>query len=412
MKINIYINSSLDDDEISIEDNTLIFYFKSIKSYKEFRANPLSSKKFMSEYAEITTIKDYINSLNAQRFKKLFKRVKPTLKYHDENISSIDIPIIIDLSNISFDKKIEIITNPKVKGKNLFFADEFTTGEYISLNDYINMYQTILLDCEYIKSQNFSEAETLYYIYQKYKERIYKKEQKKEKCSLSRSLNQIIKRDTIVCVGYANYLNAIASILGLNVTSLSWSDEENIDSGHQENIAIINDSKHNINGIFAIDITWDSKRNDNDFYYLQNIRHFLMPLAYDKAEKSTKKLVLPSDGYYYIIFERYTRLFSLKGYNAPDYILDDTKKSIIKSINKLYKLLGIEPISFDCNLESEIEKVRKLSYEKIPIDTLKNIINNVTPKSEEELEKMAKTSYHYQMHIREIKLLRTLLGIK
>lgn len=68
-----------------------------------------------------------------------------------------------------------------------------------------------------------------------------------------------MKRDNIVCVGYSNYLNAIASILNIPVFPLSWTDASNPNSGHQENIAIINDPKYDIKGIFTIDITWDSK---------------------------------------------------------------------------------------------------------------------------------------------------------
>ena len=50
-----------------------------------------------------------------------------------------------------------------------------------------------------------------------------------------------MKRDNIVCVGYSNYLNAIASILNIPGFPLSWTDASNPISGLQENIAIIND---------------------------------------------------------------------------------------------------------------------------------------------------------------------------
>lgn len=57
--------------------------------------------------------------------------------------------------------------------------DEYTTGEYITLKEMINMYQAIILDVEFIIENNYSETEAIYYIYQKYKERIYKKKVRK-----------------------------------------------------------------------------------------------------------------------------------------------------------------------------------------------------------------------------------------
>lgn len=405
MKIFTFIDSTFDYDNISMQGNTLTFYFKSIDSYKETSIN----KKFINEFEEEVTLKDYLEDINLQRFNKVFKRVKPIMIYHNEDLEGIDIPLVINLSNIPFTQKINILTNPKINSKCLRFQDEFTTGEYITQEEMIDMYQGILKDIEYIKSNNLSQVEAIYYIYQKYKNRIYKKESKNESCSVSRSLNQIMKRDTIVCVGYSNYLNAISSILNLNVAPLSWSDEKTPNKGHQENIAVINDPKYNIKGVFAIDITWDSRKDEYDNNYQNNIRHFLLPVEIDEIEKNKKGLVLPSDNYYYLIIDRYSRYKFFRNNNVPPEIVEKQRILLIRAINELYKLLDIPLIDEYCDLEVEISKIKRLGNNRINAETLKNIINSVTPRSEEELTTIIKSSYHYQESIKEIRLLRAIL---
>ena len=172
MKIRVFINSDIDAEEINIENNTICLYFKGVESYKEFRSNFSLSKIFKDSYNENISFSDALGSINLSRFKKIFKRTKPILRYHSESLETIDVPIIVDLSGLSFKDKISILTNPLVTGKNLFFIDEYTTGEYITLKDMINMYQAIILDAEFIRKNNYSETEAIYYIYQKYKERI------------------------------------------------------------------------------------------------------------------------------------------------------------------------------------------------------------------------------------------------
>ena len=52
MKIRIFINSSFESDSIGMDNNTLIFYFKSIESYKNFR-NTFSLNKEFEDDLEI-----------------------------------------------------------------------------------------------------------------------------------------------------------------------------------------------------------------------------------------------------------------------------------------------------------------------------------------------------------------------
>ena len=415
MKIIVFINRTFDNDSIEVTDNYLIFYFKSVDSYKSFRTTLSLDKEFEDEPDTFYKLKEILMGLNYEKFKKLFKRVKPIAKYYnlDQDLSNIDIPIIIDLSGLPFTEKIDILTTPSISNKyNLFFTDEYTTGEYITQVEMIDMYQNILEDYETIQNNNYSITEALFYIYNKYKNRIYKEEKSNEKSALSRSLNQIMKSDNIVCVGYANYLNAIASILNIPVFPLEWLDRFNPNSGHRENIAVINDPKYDIKGVFTIDITWDSKKDENDTEYQNNIRHFLVPPLQNSFEKNHKGLVLPTDNIYYSIIYRYRRYLKIKEAGVNNAILWENKRIVIDAINKLYSLLNLPEIKGDCDLDIEIKKIKKIGKKTIPEETLKNIINNVTPRSEEDLDNMLNSSYHHEPITPQERLLRAIFGVK
>lgn len=415
MKIQIFINRTFDNDSIEVTSDYLIFYFKSVDSYKSFRTTISLDKEFEDEPDTFYKLKDILMGLNYEKFKKLFKRVKPIAKYYnlDQDLSNIDIPIIIDLSGLSFTEKIDILTTPSISNKyNLFFTDEYTTGEYITQVEMIDMYQNILEDYETIQNNNYSITEALFYIYNKYKNRIYKEEKNSERSALSRSLNQIMKRDNIVCVGYANYLNAIASILNIPVFPLEWLDRFNPNSGHRENIAVINDPKYDIKGVFTIDITWDSKKDENDTEYKNNIKHFLVSPLQNSFEKNQKGLVLPTDNIYYSIIYRYRRYLKIKEAGVNNAILWENKRIVIDAINKLYSLLNLPEIKGDCDLDIEIKKIKKIGKKTIPEETLKNIINNVTPRSEEELDNMLNSSYHLDPITPQERLLRAIFGAK
>ncbi len=415
MKIIVFINRTFDNDSIEVTDNYLIFYFKSVDSYKSFRTTLSLDKEFEDEPDTFYKLKEILMGLNYEKFKKLFKRVKPMAKYYnlEQDLSNIDIPIIIDLGGLPFTEKIDILTTPDINNKhNLFFADEYTTGEYITQVEMIDMYQNILEDYETIQNNNYSITEALFYIYNKYKNRIYKEEKSNEKSALSRSLNQIMKSDNIVCVGYANYLNAIASILNIPVFPLEWLDRFNPNSGHRENIAVINDPKYDIKGVFTIDITWDSKKDENDTEYQNNIRHFLVPPLQNSFEKNQKGLVLPTDNIYYSIIYRYRRYLKIKEAGVNNAILWENKRIVIDAINKLYSLLNLPEIKGDCDLDIEIKKIKKIGKKTIPEETLKNIINNVTPRSEEDLDNMLNSSYHHDPITPQERLLRAIFGAK
>lgn len=408
MQIKIYIeNSDNNLDELLYEENTLIFYFKSLDSYKDFRRSFYLEKTFIDQFENPITIGEILTSENipTSKLKKLFNREKPIIIYkeYNQDIFKIKVPVIIDLSNEPLDKKIEILTN-NLGNENLFFRDEYTDGEYVPLKDMLRMYQIILNEARAIKENNYSELEALYFIYCNAKKRVYKSENKNDKYFISRSLNHVLNGEKIVCSGYANYIKAMCDAIGIKSQSLTWKNRSDINNGHEENIVFVNDPKYKVLGMFTIDATWDSKRNDTDTSYEKSIKHFLVPLVIDEQEKTVKGFKDPADNSYFSLLSNLKRLENLKEMNAPIKIINNEEKLIRKKINKIYEYLRFPLMSESEDIHEEIMLLSMFSRKKIPLTTLENIIYSITPMSDNELKNTVKSSYHYKFAEPEEKL--------
>ena len=408
MKISVYIDYNLDNDLINIDKTQygkylILIKFKSLENYINFRRHIFLKKVFVDLLDAPKSLDSLLKKFKIKQeiFKKVFLKNKAKInvkfcpKENLEEIYNTKTPIILNLQDLTFEEKIELLTEPKIDNPNIFFEDEYTSGEYLTHKDMIEMYEQILYMSNEIKKKNYSPVEALYFIYSQIKERIYKKEKKRDKKFKSRSLNQIMKNDEIVCVGYSNFINAISDILKLNVSTIYWNPTSDKQNGHQENIVAINDRKYNIKGTFAIDATWDSKKNSSDDSHRTNIRHFLMPLSIDEKEKKLHNLEYPQDNLYFNILSSYIRLNKIRQYSAPLIIIENETKTLINKIKRLYEMLGINADYENMKVDDEINKIKRLGNQLIPLQTLENIIYTVEQKSEEDLEKTVSSSYHY-----------------
>lgn len=99
----------------------------------------------------------------------------------------------------------------------------------------------------------------------------YKKEKNRDSYSKSRSLHNILDEynSSMVCVGYANLLNALFNELDINSISMGLIADTNNreESGHQRLIVYLNDEKYNINGYYLCDPTWD---NNSKYLYVHS----------------------------------------------------------------------------------------------------------------------------------------------
>lgn len=298
----------------------------------------------------------------------------------------------MNIRHLPYIQKLDIITNP-LTGDNIFFLDDYTENEELSLCEISEMYQYILNIAKSIKDRGYSQLESIYCIYNELKKRVYNAGKQNENYNKSRSLKQIINGDCIVCAGYTNYFLAISDILGLNVEKMIWQPIPGHISGHTSLIAYINDSKYNVRGIWGIDPTWDSKRSQADELYKNNLTHFLTPLAYDEEEKSRHQLDYHEGNSYYKINESLHRYHQLLEYQAPEIIINNAKRTLLRRINRIYEMIGIKKVNEkDFNPEAEVYNIRNYANKLFPLFKLEEIIKSVTPKKETDLIQSVQSS--------------------
>ena len=387
------------------EDDTeasLIINFRSFTAYKQFLKKPVLTETNFGLYddylfstkniAEWTKSEDFINKLHSSRLQcQLSKSSK-----NNEIIFKQKLPITIDIRNLSYQDKMAVLTNPLLSD-NICFLDSYTEREEVPLKDIIEMYKFILNIANKIKANGYSQVESIYCIYNALKNRIYNEEKEGESLNKSRSLNHVINGNNIVCSGYTNYFLAIADILGLNVERILWEPIDNFKAGHSSIIAFVNDDKYDIQGVWAIDPTWDSKRNEEDNEYQNSLAHFMMSMKYDEAEKRIHHLGKPHENIYHSIFNSMERYKYLLEYQAPEVITKNAKNILLKKINRFYKSIGMPEINADVfDPQTEFTNIKMIGSRNFPILKLEEIIDNVTPRDNEETIKVMQTTCTYK----------------
>lgn len=167
--------------------------------------------------------------------------------------------------------------NVSIEFKNS--SESVTYKEFKELFDYLNQI------VDFINYYNLSPLEKTMLAYDIVKSNIYNEEKENESQKESRDLNRIIKNNKIVCVGFANLLDFILTSLGFK-TGISTLNYENEEFGHERNYIYLKDNKYNINSIFFLDATWDSRRNDK---YLDNYYYFLKPFRFFQCKTPNER---------------------------------------------------------------------------------------------------------------------------
>lgn len=154
-----------------------------------------------------------------------------------------------------------------------FSANELVEyGEYRTFTGNIKWYKDIINETE------LSPVEKLLYAYDILKTYNYTKEDSKEDESISRTAYKVINSGKIVCVGYTEILNEVLANLDPNVKSSNfiidcYDKDGKFCDRHMRSAVRIDDDKYDIHGVYALDSTWDSARDSNDYKY------FLIPFA-------------------------------------------------------------------------------------------------------------------------------------
>lgn len=384
-------------------DNVLRLTFKTEDEYIKFMENPKLTLEDFNIVRGLTEKSDIIKFLKDYDLANGLKNSKPMIEITNPK----DLPvkllkskkrIALNLSNLNFEEAFSIITNPLVSD-NVTFYSRYDEGRETTLKEMIDVYNELLSYAKPAIDNNYSPAESIYYIYNVVKKRIYNEETKEEKYCKSRSVTDILNGDKIVCTGFSNLIAAIANILHIPVEVSYWDDIADKTAGHSANVVYLNDPKYDICGVYAIDATWDSRENEEDTEYENNIEHFLIPMAIE--EKSKKRCALkPTIGC------SYYRFFISKIYYKQTPFLTQNKDIAFKKAEQIYNYLNLP---MQKNLEDIEEELKKIGNKIILPSTLEKIITAVTPKSEEDLEKTINSSIHKKAY-EKIKI-NTLLRI-
>lgn len=366
-----------------------------------------------------------INNIN-QKIKIAFPNEKNILDSNNLNFF-INADLINDQNLIySFIKKYKNfnITLNVDDHKNLIEtlkADEYpnlkiffnNSDKNIPYKEFYLMFSKLNEIVEFINHYNLSPLEKVLLVYDIVKANEYKAENKEEDYSVSRDLNQIINNDKIVCVGFSNLMDFLLTNLGMecNKINLTYKDKN---SGHQRNYIHLKDKKYNINGIFFLDATWDSKTNEN---YIDNYRCFLKPINFFKRINSNEIIDKPT---YFSLFNKDIDeiLNEIKNKKNFDFVkLSVTLSTLLKKINEKENFVMLFGDDFD-KIEKIINRVFKYYNKRIDEESFKNAlykvrrieyINNIIKKepNEEYIDSVCEKNYRRNA---EYRLLQAIFG--
>lgn len=327
----VIINNGDTNDIIDILNKNNVpyfsFYICAINTYR----------KRYKYLLELYTSKDIIISYNENSIEGAIKLAK----YLKGNI-------ILENTNIALTKYKDILNKYFLSDMNRsdisFYYQE--NNKPISM---IELYNTSLIVdniVSKVRSTNLSPIESIMYVYDNIKKRIYKKDEKNY--HNSSDVNLVLTGDAIVCSGYSNVFNAILRCLDISAMPLISTT-----ANHQRSIIYIRDEKYNIDGVYTFDPTWDRKKDKEDNNYINKYNYFAMPLSL--SNKSA-----PDD------FSRVLSLSFDEIIKCNENITNEKNIATIRTIDKIFEfILGksftdIETESFDSlSINKTIDKLNK-----------------------------------------------------
>lgn len=285
--------SDIDEFEIkdSVHDFCLSIYVDDDKTL-EMQLKNRKSFDYCMNYSR--KFREQNGSINEDEEKEI--------QYIEEHFDSLlDSVEYIMLNFSEQNKKDFIMKNPIVLSKKIVLDDTLEIFDYDKIMELMDEYEDIidkvyvtlagnlnyvsLLDCyktictikkqaDDIKNLNLSPMETIMYVYDQVRNRLYEFETKDEPSFKSRDLTEVMFGDKIVCAGYANIFCAILCYLGFNNRVVLLTHKNDIESGHARNVVYVKDPKYDIDGVYYFDPTWDRKRTNSDNSYLYKYSYF------------------------------------------------------------------------------------------------------------------------------------------
>lgn len=334
---------------------------KETKYVEENFDNILDSVEYISLYFENMSVKEFIKNNPIVLTKKIIIK---------EGLSITD-----------YDKLIRLMNEYKDIADKIYVSLEGNT-QYVSLIDCYKTMNSIKKQADKIASLGLSPMETVMYVYDQVRNRVYKYENSDETHYKSRDLTEVIFGDKIVCLGYAHIFNALLEYLGIRnqIVHLDPGALADNDRGHARNIVYINDPKYNIDGAYYFDTTWDSKKRENNNSYLYSYKYFAKTKnemdEKDKGSLEDKFMPMYSENFFEEVKALIEKIHDFKFLN---YLI---------TIKHMANLVGDKDL-IHCDKEFLNRKVDKELFLKrlkkliskfnreIPAETMIDLLNNV-----------------------------------
>lgn len=361
---NIVIDLYYSDDIINENDIDNLFEGENLTyEFKKENFNLNFIKKQVIEKLKLLTKNKIDNNINIQFIieEKAIEDKNNMITFIREN-KDLPLTIFIDDYKLLIDNlKQEDFPNLIINFKNSY--------DNITYKEFYNMYSKLNEIVRFVKHYNLSQLEIVMLVYDIVKANEYKIENENENHSVSRSLNRIINSDKIVCVGYTNLMDFLLKNLGINSNIIDI-DYLNKDTGHVRNLIHLKDDKYNIDGMFFLDATWDSKRDNK---YINNYYYFLKSLRFFKLRNENETFQVQK---VYNILQKTKKEIIQELENNDNFITPKISLSL-KYLKSKYSKINMVPISSKEKTLELLDEVFDKYNKKIPQEAFKNALYKV-----------------------------------
>ena len=366
------------------------------KSFEELISDPYDFEESID--CNLDVVSDYPDQV------ELLENVKKDRLYYLRNVSDITFKYEPKLI-AEFVRK-----NPILSTKKIIFEDEFdldatllnkvreafgknTTNIYFKVNgnnkeiafkEYEDTIITINNFVDSIKSFDFSPLETIMYVYDIVRDRIYKEVDENEDKMISRNLTSALLGDKIVCVGYAVIFSTLLNRLGIACDEV-FLRQPGKRVGHARNVIRIKDDKYNVDGIYYFDPTWNSKKNKFDNNFMFSYRYFA--LTKEQMDEIDKGRIVDEEFPYFSNnmaqeFKKQAESVGLK--NLPDdFVKSINFMALLVNGDSLFSKMLLNPYVPDSmkpnkdNIYESLLEIEKYFIKPITAETLIRVLFNV-----------------------------------
>lgn len=378
MNIRISIDVSFGENLLMVDGEDFEFSFKSLADYDKFMQKKLKVNTYNADGYEIS-------STAAERLEEIYENPK-ALENLPINITILSLSqmkylkganhaLLIDITNLTVKDAITLLNADSWEIHR--FYDKYNTLHASTKEELLRAYGKIEAIAQRIKKENLSPLETLMFVFDYTRQRIYTLSQDKD-VSKSRDLAHILEEKEIVCKGYANIFCSLCEFLDIKADVVLWKPT-NFGNGHASVIAFVNDPKYDVHVVYAFDPTWGAKKSDDDTNYLYSYKQALIPIEKEIRYKEDKNLESNDFKTLGLLQTRFNSYESFVELRAPQVIVNDSKKNVLSGINTIRKLIGKDAIAEDRidEIYTLYQELKSTFENTMPMETFERLMRNV-----------------------------------